>query len=148
MINILRGIIAGFAATVALSGVMLFKTMMGLMPQFDVNAMSSQVIGLGENPLVGWLSHVLIGTGIWGVLFALSKDLLPGKTWLQGAIFGILAWLLMMIFFMPMAGAGMFGINLGMPIPIMTLVLHLIFGIVLGVVYVRLSAESAATSTV
>ncbi|WP_448329685.1 DUF6789 family protein [Sulfitobacter sp. M13] len=41
----------------------------------------------------------------------------------------------MMILIMPMAGAGLFGLALGMMAPIMTLVLHIIFGAVLGVVF-------------
>ncbi|CAB3803547.1 hypothetical protein LMG28614_05846 [Paraburkholderia ultramafica] len=42
---------------------------------------------------------------------------------------------MMMIIMMPMAGAGLFGMALGMPAPVMTLVLHLVFGAVLGLVY-------------
>ena len=61
---------------------------------------------------------------------------LPGRAyWLKGVIFGVGAWLLMMIAVMPMAGAGLFGANLGMMAPVMTLVLHIIFGAVLGGVY-------------
>jgi len=36
---------------------------------------------------------------------------------------------------MPMAGAGFFGMQMGLMAPIMTLVLHLIFGAVLGLVH-------------
>ena len=50
-------------------------------------------------------------------------------------IFGVGAWLMMMIAVMPMAGAGLFGMNFGMVAPVMTLVLHIIFGAVLGGVY-------------
>ncbi|MEX0627252.1 MAG: hypothetical protein WD230_01325 [Cucumibacter sp.] len=41
----------------------------------------------------------------------------------------------MMILPLPMAGAGFFGLNLGIGAPIATLVLHIIFGIVLGGTY-------------
>ena len=50
-------------------------------------------------------------------------------------MFGIGAWLLMMIAVMPMAGAGPFGLKFGPMAPVMTLVLHAIFGAVLGGVY-------------
>jgi hypothetical protein len=43
----------------------------------------------------------------------------------------------MMVVLMPMAGAGLFGMNMGVMAPMMTLVLHLIFGAVLGWVYGR-----------
>ena len=35
---------------------------------------------------------------------------------------------------MPMAGAGLFGMKLGMMAPLMTWVLHLVFGAVMGLV--------------
>jgi hypothetical protein len=41
----------------------------------------------------------------------------------------------MMIAMMPMAGAGFFGSHLGMTAPVMTLMLHIVFGFVLGSVY-------------
>lgn len=44
---------------------------------------------------------------------------------------------------MPMAGAGIFGLNLGMMAPVMTLVLHLIYGAVLGAVYAALLNSNA-----
>jgi hypothetical protein len=47
----------------------------------------------------------------------------------------VAAWLGMMIIVMPMAGAGLFGMNLGIMAPVMTLVLHVVFGAVLGAVY-------------
>jgi len=37
-----------------------------------------------------------------------------------------------MLIIMPMMGAGLFAQNMGMKAPIMTLMLHLIFGAVLG----------------
>jgi hypothetical protein len=50
-------------------------------------------------------------------------------------IFSIGAWLLMMIIPMPMAGAGLFGLNLGVGAPIAILTLHIVFGAVPGAVY-------------
>ncbi len=40
-----------------------------------------------------------------------------------------------MILPMPMAGAGFFGLKMGLMAPVMTLLLHLIYGVVLGYVY-------------
>ena len=52
-----------------------------------------------------------------------------------GLILGVIGWLIMMIGMMPMAGQGLFGMQVGIMAPIMTLMLHLIFGAVLGWVY-------------
>ena len=47
----------------------------------------------------------------------------------------------MMVVLMPMVGAGLFGMNMGIMASVMTLVLHLIFGAVLGWVYGRTVAS-------
>jgi uncharacterized membrane protein YagU involved in acid resistance len=147
----LRSMIAGFSATVILSLLMVMKSMMGVMPELDVismlSSMSQSIMGLG-GPAIAWLIHFLIGTVLWGVLFALLYDWLPGvEPIMKGISFGILAWLLMMILPMPMAGAGFFGMALGMMAPAMTLVLHVIWGAVLGIVF-RMLPDEAGTEAV
>ncbi len=133
--NVLKGMVAGFVATAVLSGLMLMKTMMGLMPELDVIAMLTKMMGT-STPIAGWIAHFVVGTVVWGGLFALLDPSLPGQShWVRGVVFGIGAWMLMMIAVMPMAGAGMFGMNLGMMAPVMTFVLHVIFGAVLGAIY-------------
>ncbi len=134
MQNIGKGLVAGFAATVVLSALMIAKGAMGLMPELEIARMLGTM--LGDGPGVGWLAHFMIGTLLWGVLFAWLDPTLPGSShMMKGVIFGLGAWLLMMIIVMPMAGAGFFGLNLGLMAPIMTLLLHAIFGAVLGGVY-------------
>jgi hypothetical protein len=133
--NVLKGMVAGFVATVVLSGLMVMKTMMGVMPELDVISMLTTMMG-ASSPIAGWLAHFAIGTFVWGGLFALLEPSLPGQShWVRGVVFGIGAWILMMIAVMPMAGAGMFGMNLGMMAPVMTFGLHVIFGAVLGGTY-------------
>ena len=130
-----KGIVAGFAATVALSLIMLLKAGMGLMPDLNVIAMLTKMLG-GSSPVTGWIAHFAIGAVAWGILFVWLDPNIPGNAhWLKGVVFGIGAWLLMMIIIMPMAGAGFFGMNLGIMAPVMTLILHLIYGVVLGGVY-------------
>lgn len=140
MNNIGKGLIAGFLATVVLSALMLMKSAMGLMPELDVVAMLGAMMGTG--PAMGWLGHFMIGTVAWGGLFGLIEPNLPGGSyWLKGIVLGVGAWLLMMVAVMPMAGAGLFGMNLGMVAPVMTLMLHVIFGAVLGSTYGALQGE-------
>ena len=141
--NYVTGIVAGFVATVVLSALMLMKQMMGLMPQLNPIEMLTTMAG-ASTPAVGWVMHFLLGTVLWGLLFAWLDPKLPGKShWVKGVVFGIGAWLLMMVIVMPMAGAGLFGMQLGMMAPIMTLVLHIIFGAVLGGVYGAQKPEPA-----
>jgi len=51
------------------------------------------------------------------------------------AVFATGAWMLMMVVVMPMAGAGLFGLSMGIAAPVMTLMMHLVFGVVLGATY-------------
>ncbi|MDE2307173.1 MAG: hypothetical protein KGJ97_02645 [Xanthomonadaceae bacterium] len=143
-----RAMIAGFVATVVLSILMFIKSMMGVMPGLDVvhmlSGMAHQMMGMPDSPMVGWVMHFMIGTVVWGVLFALLFKVLPGSGAVaKGVAFGVLAWLLMMLIPMPMAGAGLFGMHMGMMAPAMTLVLHLIWGAVLGATFGALGRSAA-----
>lgn len=129
------GLIAGFIATIVLS---VIKAAMDVIPQLDVAAMIAGMMGTAIG--VGWIIRFRIGTVAWGGGFALVHDRLSsGGAVMQGVVFGILAWLAMMIMIMPTAGAGLFGMARGPMAPVMTLVLHIIFGVVLGATFHRLT---------
>jgi hypothetical protein len=68
-------------------------------------------------------------------MYAWLDPKLPGSHLVRGAIFATGAWLIMMVVLMPMAGAGLFGMHLGLMAPVATLMLHWIYGAVLGGVY-------------
>ena len=144
-INVKAGLIAGFMATVALSILMIAKSAMGLMPQlnpFEDNVHVAHVLTGLTLPLpFGWLAHFFLGTVIWGLLYAALHASLPGAPVVKGLIFGVLAWLAMMIVFMPLGGHGLFALSLGPQALIATLVLHLVYGAVLGVVYAKVAHE-------
>ena len=89
---------------------------------------------------------------VWGLLFAVYDGAASRPApWLKGIIFGVFTWLMMMVTFMPLAGAGFFGAKVDISTHIGLLVLNLIFGAVLGVTYdllgvvapVRLAASPA-----
>jgi len=146
MNNIGKSMFAGFVATVVLSALMVVKMKMGVMPDLNVikmmSAMAHGMMGTPATPEVGWVMHIMIGSVLWGGLFALIGKSLPGSSYVsKGMVFGILAWGLMMVMVMPMAGAGFFGLSLGMMAPVMTLMLHLIYGAVLGGIYGKLAGH-------
>ena len=147
MNNYIRSMVAGFVATVVLSARMLMQSVMGVMPELDVIQMLTSMahlnMGLPVNPAVGWILHFMIGTVVWGFLFTFLYERLPGRgAVVKGIVFGTLAWLLMMLLVMPMAGAGLFGLNMGVMAPVMTLMLHLIWGAVLGSVFNMLGSRA------
>lgn len=135
------GLLAGLAATIVLSVLMVIKSAMGLMPAVDAIQILTQLaaneLGLPASPLVGWIVHIVIGVVLWGLVFAGTYETWPGPPPIRGAVFAIMVWLLMMSMIMPMAGAGFFGVNIGPAAASATLVLHLIFGLVLGGVFGR-----------
>lgn len=139
--NIKTGLISGFVATVVLSILMVAKAKMGVMPELNAIKM---LAGMMSAPLImGWVAHFMIGTVVWGVLFTLLVDKLPGGALSSAIVFAIGAWLMMMIGPMPMAGAGLFGLKLGIMAPVATLMLHVIWGIVLGLTYSKLTTRAA-----
>ena len=147
MRRITKGFLAAAAATSVLSALMVMKQMMGLMPQLDLPKMIAGMMGAPDTPMIAWAVHVMIGIVGYGLAIALLDSRLPGKSsLLHGVLLGLAGWLVMMIMLMPMAGAGLFGMALGMMAPMMTLVLHLIFGAVLGWTYGRLAPSVPAAA--
>ena len=136
MKKLINGAIAGVIATIVLSLMMLIKGKMGVMPELDIISMLAGM--MGGALLLGWVMHFMIGVG-YGVVFHLTYDKLPTNSLIiKGVILGVVGWLVMMLMLMPMVGAGLFGMKMGVMAPIMTLVLHAIFGAVLGFVYSKL----------
>lgn len=86
--------------------------------------------------MIGWVVHFMIGVVGYGAAIALLDRHLPGNSHVWHGV--------MMVMLMPMAGAGLFGMNMGPMAPVMTLVLHLIFGAVLGWVYGRQLGQVSA----
>ena len=137
MDRVASGMLAGLAATVVLSMIMLVKGMLGLMPELNLAAMLGSM--MNTTPAMGWVIHFMIGMLAWGVGFVFFFNVLPGVSDLgKGLSFGIAAWFLMMVVVMPMAGVSLFGVGMGSMAPAMTLMLHVVYGAVLGLVFGRL----------
>jgi hypothetical protein len=82
------------------------------------------------------MDHFIVGMLVWGLLFAIYDTVAARPAgWLKGGIFGVFAWLMMMVTFMPLAGAGFFGAKTEISTRLGLLLLHLIYGIILGVTY-------------
>ena len=145
--SIKSGLTAGFAASAAVGALMIIKTRLGILPELnpiaDIVAIADRYTGLQFPPDTGWIGHFVIGAVGWGVIYTWIRKLLPGPAVVKGLTFGVLAWLVMMIVFMPVAGHGFFGLSLGIAVPVATFVLHLVFGAVLGAVYASTRSSAA-----
>lgn len=142
-VSINGGLTAGFVATVVLSLLMIAKSALGLMPALnligDIVRVASSLAGIPLPAPFGWVGHFFIGTVVWGIAYAGLAPYLPGPAVVKGLTFGVIAWLAMMILFMPVAGHGLFGASLGLPAVVATLVLHIVYGAILGVTYPHVS---------
>lgn len=135
MPNSWKGVIAGFVATVVLSGFFLFFGAMGIFPQLDIITLIDRLGSIGR--IAAWVDHFIVGALLWGPIFAGFEATTDEKwpRWQKGVVFGLIAWLLMMLIFMPVIGGGLFGLQIGIAEPIGMLGLHLVYGLVLGVVF-------------
>lgn len=143
MQNIGKGFVAGLVANLVLSALMVMKSAMGLMPELDVIGMLGGM--MNTTRAVAWLVHFAVGIVIYGGAIALLAGSLPGGATGSGVTLGVIGWLIMMIVIMPMVGQGLFGMGLGVMAPVMTLVLHLIFGAVLGSTFGKLTSRETVS---
>ena len=142
---------------------MMIKSLLGLLPKMNAIKMLAGMahghLGVAMTPVVGCVIHFLSGCMLWGALFALLFYRLPvTASSLKGMVFGTFAWLVMMILVMLMTGAGLFGMHLGlgayaldileqaMRAPIATLMLHWVYGAVLGAVFAKLNTSQLIAS--
>jgi Family of unknown function (DUF6789) len=143
MSNSVKGMAAGLVATLVLSALLLLKGTMELMPELNIIRLLMTVGGLSA--VQAWMDHFIVGVVVWGLLFGVYDSLATRPAhWLKGIIFGVFAWLMMMLVFMPFAKAGIFGFRLGPMAAAVTLLYHLIYGAVLGTTYGLLTAWSPA----
>ncbi len=134
MSNSWRGVAAGLVATLVLVVMLNLQTALGVMPQAHIISLLSGLGAIGRGG--AWADHFIVGVLMWGLAFGSLAPLIPKwPDWLKGIAFGIVAWLLMMLIFMPVVGAGLFAQKLGVGAAAFMLGLHLIFGIVMGVTY-------------
>jgi MFS family permease len=130
-----KGVIAGFIATVILSALILLFNVLGVLKELDI---VEHIDKLGSiQRVAAWVDHFIVGALLWGPIFA-GFDATTSPTrprWQKGLMFGVIAWFMMMIVFMPVIGAGLFGWRLGWVEPVGMFGLHMVYGLALGVAY-------------
>ncbi|WP_198586772.1 DUF6789 family protein [Glycomyces xiaoerkulensis] len=135
----------GALATVAMSVVMLAATATGISPMPKPIPAALVAHALGELPRPGMValaagSHLAYGAVAGTALAGLFRRV---NLW-TGAAYGAALWVLMGLVWLPVLGWGPFGTSVAAPIAVATLVLHLIYGIVLGGLLGRSAASGGA----
>ena len=128
-----RGIAAGFVATFALSLLL------------DPVVMLSRTVWTPAAAF-GWQLHFFAGPVIWGTGFAYFHDHVVGPSWLRGVVFVTGAGVLVMLVAVPLSGAAFPGSPLGAPTIAAILVIHVVYGALLGLVYDGLMSGDVTVS--
>ncbi|MBH8579728.1 DUF6789 family protein [Bisbaumannia pacifica] len=140
--RLVRGMLAGFVATLVISMIMILRLSAGIIPWYDpieiMNLAAQDLLGTPDSRWVAWAIHFAVGTLAWGLLFGLLAPFLPGRSDARcGLLFGLITWLVVMVTVFPMAGSGLFGMGFGLVAPLSTLLAHVVFGLVIGSMYAR-----------
>jgi hypothetical protein len=136
MTSIKMGFMSGVVATVVAGSMLLVNNAFHSFPDVRVARSLAQVLGSPDQVMVGVAAILITGIFVFGALFAVLAPRLPMRMYLaKSLVFGVASWLLMMVLFMPLAGAGLFGLGRSLAVPAATLVLNLTYWIVLGLSY-------------
>lgn len=129
-IRVPKAIIAGLTGTAAMTIMSVYVApMMGLAPMNPADMLAGQ---MGGNMMLGWAGHLMLGV-VFAVVYAVVAARLPGPVVARGALFGVLPWLLAQVMVMPMMGMGLFSGS--MKVAVGSLIGHLVYGGVVGLVY-------------
>lgn len=136
--SIKSAIIAGLAATAAMTMFTFMAPLMGI--EMDIPQMLAST--MGAPVIIGWIAHFMIGV-VLALSFAVVYYPNFGSTnkIKSGAIFSLAPWLMAQIIVMPMMaimngagyGAGFFSGSILLAMA--SLMGHLLFGVVLGLIY-------------
>ena len=138
MSRVQKGMVAGFAATVAVSILEAVNVVAGPWVQ-PFPSVVATLIGMEGNLAVGWVAHFLAGTLLLGALFGVVCPKLPTDTpETKGIAFAVAAWAVMMVGVFSFGDPRMFNAGGGFAVIAWMLATHVVFGIVLGNVYARL----------
>ena len=117
-----KGIVAGFVATFLLS--VLLDPIELFAPSF-----------MPPSPPVGWVLHFFIGTVVWGIGFAVLHDYLHGPAWQRGLMFALGTWILVITGAAVLILTRVIAMELTPVMIVATLVVHVLYGVALGLVY-------------
>ncbi len=142
-----HAIVSGFIATICMG----ITLLIGFVIASNVGSQTGGTVsqwfyGLAHNQITTTTKDYLFVAAalyltfglIWAVVYAaFFEPLLHGPGWLEGLSFSLLPFLLSIVVFLPSLGGGFFGKDLHAgPLPVIgNLILHMVYGVVLGTTY-------------
>lgn len=112
-----------------------------------VNLTHNRLIDAGLNDVYLAAGIYVLGGVLWAMLYTVVEPRLRGAPWLRGVTFAMIPALVSLVVVLPLLGAGPFGLALGAgPLPtIGNILLHAVYGAILGVVYGPMGDLDAST---
>ncbi|UQA91287.1 hypothetical protein [Streptomyces halobius] len=150
-------LLAGLVGTVAMTAAMMMGRVMG-MTSMDIALITGGMMTGDERRarMLGMIMHfVVMGTVVFGLIYAAVFHWIGSASWLAGLVVGLIHGLLVGVIALPMMGAfhprmrgsgdgfrldlpGIMGIGYGKGTPMGLLMGHLIYGLVVALVYAAL----------
>lgn len=132
--SLLDGFLWGLSATIAMSVLMLIGmgTGMAPMPEPIPRAIVTGLFGSGLPQLAVMALAVVLHLGYGGIWGAGLAGIARPVTLTKALGLGAGLWLIMQVIVLPLLGWGLFGTGITPAIAVATLVLHLVYGGVLG----------------
>lgn len=125
-----KAVLAGIAGTAAMTAVGIWLApAMGLPRMNPAEMLAAAMRGM---MLLGWVAHFMIGI-VLAASYALVAARLPGPAAVRGALYAILPWIVAQTVVVPMMGMPLFSGSAVMAGE--SLVGHLVYGLVVGVIY-------------
>ncbi len=149
MTRIKNGFMSGLLATVIAGSMLLMNNALHQFPEVQFARTLSELLGAPGQIMTGVIAILFIGIFAFGALYAVLAPRLPVPSYLgRGLAFGAVSWLVMMVVYMPLVGAGLFGLERSGIVPIAMLVLNLAYWVVLSLTYRWLSSAAELTDRV
>jgi len=147
--GVLAGFLGTFAMTIVLVAAYWLASSIG---KVDGSTVQRWCWALVNNPVAERTADgvvLAIGANLaMGLILALAyaryaEPRLSGPSWWRGMEFALIPWVLSLIIFLPLMGGGPLGMNIGAgPLPIIgNLILHLVYGAVLGGAYAEAAED-------
>ena len=129
--NLRRSILAGLAATAAMTMLMLGAPLMGV-PNMLIGDMLGAFLHIGS--AAGWGMHLIIGLVLASIYATWFAARLPGGPVVRGLVYGLGVFVMAQVLVSPMMGGGVFS---GGNVPMISgsLLGHLVYGALVGGLY-------------
>jgi hypothetical protein len=146
------GFLASLAALIVLVAAYLFAYAVGSTNP-NANLLSRSFWNLSHNPVTSLVAsvqllqavglHLIVGL-CWALVYAaVIEPVVPGPGWRKGLLFAIVPCLVSLFIFLPLVGAGVFGLAVGAgPLAgLGAILLHAVYGVMLGETYALADGE-------